>query len=328
MTREEAIKVLKKKMYDEADDIIFEHLDGSQCMRTINIDLKMKEAIEVLEKEELKVIDILDWKDGDVYKWRNMKYKLVKGVLYVSNSGKSWKPSTYNDLNNDGKMVKIIKTETKVKSTAYHVKDQYSFNKLMEELEGCGYTWLSSSKLTEQCEQKFSHFIFIRDGKKVTRNITLKNICDFNKKYGDEYDLIEYYKEEPRLKAWQTKDRYSYNELKKELNHGFYYIPECDNYIYEIKDTDGSIDYGWTISLELIEDIHEIIEYKKEPPKFYAKIKGWELTNDGDCYWYKDENPIHGIYPWSEEEASIYTKEEWAESGITEENADFEVIKQ
>ena len=70
-------------------------------------------------------------------------------------------------------------------------------------------------------------------------------------------------------------------------------------------------------------------EVKKEPPRFYAKIKGWELTNDGDCYWYKDENPIHGIciYPWSREEASIYTKEEWAELGITDENADFERVE-
>lgn len=151
-------------------------------------------------------------------------------------------------------------------------------------------------------------------------------------------ELEKQVKKEPKLKAYHVTDEYSFNYLMKELIEkgytktlgGFltiktsYYNPikeKTRNYIY-LHDNDSI-----SFSHELVRDGYDIIEYHKEPPRFYAKIKGWELTNDGDCYWYKDENSIAGIYPWSREEASIYTKEEWAELGITDENADFEGVE-
>lgn len=156
-----------------------------------------------------------------------------------------------------------------------------------------------------------------------------------------EHHLQQATKVEKKLKAYHVKDEYSYYCLMKEFEeqgytwtsnmeptHVFHWdIYENDTVIYcheNKKFTYSNLD-GFNASRK---DNYDLIEYKKEEPKFYAKIKGWELikNDDGDCYWHKDKNPIHGVYPWDRHEASIYTKTEWNKLGINDTNADFEEV--
>src|SRR5699024_8643920 len=67
--------------------------------------------------------------------------------------------------------------------------------------------------------------------------------------------------------------------------------------------------------------------------KYYAKIKGHENILSGDCYWNYDigeeELSIDNIkiYPDVTAEYMIKaTKDEWANLGITDDNADFELV--
>ena len=137
-------------------------------------------------------------------------------------------------------------------------------------------------------------------------------------------------KEEPKLKAWHVRDEYSFNCLMEELDLRFGFAPFGENYIYE-KNHGGERYYNWTGDFEDIKDTHDIIEYHKEPPKLYAKIKGWELNARGALYWAFDEG-INRLFTSDNNWAfnysqKIMTKEEWSKLGITDENADFEEIK-
>ena len=80
--------------------------------------------------------------------------------------------------------------------------------------------------------------------------------------------------------------------------------------------------------------MNRLIEYKKEEPRFYAKIKGWELhVDNGKFYWrfnprtkklligFNDSSNLQDYTP-------ILTKSQWADIGITDENAEFEEVKQ
>src|SRR5699024_1650490 len=69
--------------------------------------------------------------------------------------------------------------------------------------------------------------------------------------------------------------------------------------------------------------------------KYYAKIKGHENILSGDCYWNYDigeqELSIDNIkiYPDVTAEYMIKaTKDEWANLGITDDNADFELVEE
>ena len=158
----------------------------------------------------------------------------------------------------------------------------------------------------------------------------IPRIAEFDWSSGNIEWLRQAKKVELKPKAWIVRDEYSYKCLIMELEEqGYTKAPHSRGYspVFPIIYINYDGEYSEAQFGSTIAKTYNIVDYHKEPPRFYAKIKGWELTKDGDCYWYKDENPIHGIYPWSEEEASIYTKEEWAKLGITEENADFEEIK-
>ena len=133
--------------------------------------------------------------------------------------------------------------------------------------------------------------------------------------------------------AYHVKDEYSYNCLIMELEErGHAKAPHFNGYDSCIPiiyiNSDGK--YSGAMLDSIIARSHIIVEYHKEEPKLYAKIKGWELikNDDGDCYWHKDKNPIHGVYPWDRHEASIYTKTEWNKLGINDTNADFEEVEE
>ena len=75
-----------------------------------------------------------------------------------------------------------------------------------------------------------------------------------------------------------------------------------------------------------VAEMYEIIDYHKEEPKYYAKINGWELLGNDICYFYQSSDKY--IYLTSEKYAGRLTKEEWAELGINDSNADFEELEE
>lgn len=214
MNKKETIEVINDKL----KDLKYYAKEMGEVLKSTNyfIDKLEKEVV----KKERSIYGILGWKEGDIYKWKDMKYKLEDGILYVSDlDEKCWIESIYNDLFSHKHRVFIIKDEAvKAKEKAYYVKDQYSFNKLMEELEEQGYVWRDGGKLTEEVELCFSNFIFVNSGKFITKDPFLRGMCDFEKEYGNRYELIEYYKE-PRLKAWYVDDKYSWDCLMKDLKY-------------------------------------------------------------------------------------------------------------
>lgn len=70
----------------------------------------------------------------------------------------------------------------------------------------------------------------------------------------------------------------------------------------------------------------------EQEPRYYAKIKGWELATSKSTFWnyrYIIERPILSkLYVGAKESVDSFktkmTKEEWNKLGINETNADFE----
>lgn len=231
-------------------------------------DEEITEIMEALE-QPATLADFLGWEEDVKYEWSGDWYKVKGNTIswFDAKSRVTWIDVTniYCGVDVDlERLLEFKKNAKKVKPKfkAYHVKNKYSFSELMRELEEQGYMWASGSKLTEKCELNFSNFIFIRSGKIIIKDSLLRDVYDFNKKYGDEYDLIEYH---------------------------------------------------------------------KEPPKFYAKRKGWEVfESDFEEYW--NYCTANGKLITSTKKGlgtiiTKMTKEEWNELGITKENADFEEIE-
>ena len=153
-------------------------------------------------------------------------------------------------------------------------------------------------------------------------------------------DLRQATKVEPKLKAYHVTDEYSYNELMKELEEQGY------KWIFDCKPTTG---IGWemyegnvvihceknknlsysSISYHniYVKDKYDLIEYKKEEPKYYARIKGWEKVSSEKYYWNVITEYKH-IFVSDKGNAGVYitqtTKTEWNKLGINDTNADFE----
>lgn len=75
----------------------------------------------------------------------------------------------------------------------------------------------------------------------------------------------------------------------------------------------------------------ELMGYYEEEPKFYAKIKGWELVSIPNCIYWNYNIGTNEVFISDSYEAEGYqtqfTKEEWGELGINDTNADFEEIE-
>lgn len=169
-----------------------------------NIDSKYYEGL-FDEVEKLRqpptLADFLGWEEGVEYKVINNFMKITNDGLEVYDDEEEWFDlwDGYWTNNNIIELRNAQKAEPKLK--AYHVKDEYSYDCLMEELEEQGYMWVSGDKPTECYHANFSYFIFTENDKTITKDTFLRCLEDFNKEYGDEYELIEYHKEEPKFYA-------------------------------------------------------------------------------------------------------------------------------
>lgn len=79
-----------------------------------------------------------------------------------------------------------------------------------------------------------------------------------------------------------------------------------------------------------------IVGYEVEQePLYYAKIKGWNLTNNKDVFWnYRSvllSPMLSRLYIGDKESKDVVktklTKEEWNELGVNDTNADFEEVE-
>lgn len=131
------------------------------------------EIFDEVEKlrQPISLADFLGWEEGVEYEYEHSTYKIMDNKLYhrygYPNDWK-WEESDCS-LNYIIKLQQAIKVEPKLK--AYHVKDEYSYNCLMKELEAQGYTWFSNIKPTEGFRwdiYKSNTVIFCKEGKTIT----------------------------------------------------------------------------------------------------------------------------------------------------------------
>lgn len=103
---------------------------------------------------------------------------------------------------------------------------------------------------------------------------------------------------------------------------------EVVGYYDKLEDLLG--DYGYENAKEYLSKAI-IVGYEVEQPLYYAKIKGWERTNDKNIFWnYRSVllSPMFSrLYVGDKESKDVVktklTKEEWDELGINDTNADF-----
>ncbi|MFL8888666.1 hypothetical protein [Helcococcus kunzii] len=160
-----------------------------------------------------------------------------------------------------------------------------------------------------------------------------------------EHHLQQAKKVEKKQKAYHVKDEYSYNELMKELEKQGYdmnfkknpYVFEGEIYIFEDEEKK---ELGFSIiKLNKVLEKYDLIEYKKEEPLYYAKIKGWELLrseevkgSDSGGKWFiyapsvKEITTIPQYNGINDAWIASMTKSEWSELGINDTNADFEEV--
>jgi len=93
----------------------------------------------------------------------------------------------------------------------------------------------------------------------------------------------------------------------------------------------------WLFNEEKVDDFAKawVIGYEIEKePLYYARIKGWELTEDEYVFWNYNllvTSPmVHGLYTGNKEEGFFaktkMTIEQWNKLGINDTNADFEEV--
>jgi len=164
-------------------------------------------------------------------------------------------------------------------------------------------------------------------------NDKLKDLKYYAKEMGEVLKSTNYFidelerqakkEERPKPKAYHVKDEYSYNELMKELEEQGYTsligikatnLEFWENYKQKTViycDEDKNIRYSHLSHYETEEkDNYDLIEYHKEEPKFYAKIKGTQVD-------------IRGVDGLRQE----FTMRGWNKLGINDSNAEFEKVE-
>lgn len=208
---------------------------------------RFDDLVKELEKP-ITLVDFLGWEDDVEYECYDDKFIIMDNQLYIWNYTKrDWIDAYSVSINR----VEQLRQAKKVKKKAYHVKDDYSYNCLMKELEEQGF------------------------------NMNFKN---------------NPFSFEGEIYIWEEKN----NKL------GF------------------SI-----IKLNKILEKYDLIEYHKEEPKYYAKVKGWELVDSSDIYWNRYDGYPNLVINNTRESKGYtikLTKSEWNNLGINESNADFEEV--
>lgn len=163
-----------------------EQLKNITSVPSMFIDETIKELVEVLKKP-MTLEEFLGWEEGVEYKANCELYKIENDTLKIR-YGKRWVDDYELHLNNYDSLVDAKKVEPKLK--AWRVRDEYSFKCLIEELKGLKYKSIDYDWFLIQGGD-----IVIYDDK---NEFTHSNYNYFSMKQKDNYNLIEYHKEEPR----------------------------------------------------------------------------------------------------------------------------------
>ena len=165
MTREEAIEQLK----------------NIRSVPSMFIDEIIKELVEIF-KQPPTPLEMLGWEDRQEYEWRGDIFRINSDILQVwDKEDEMWFDSS-EELNDYLRLRQAKKVEPKLK--AWHVKDKYSFNCLMKELnETFVFVYWEENYIYEKDNV---------DGSKYYQWTK-----DFEEIKGT-HEVIEYHKEEPK----------------------------------------------------------------------------------------------------------------------------------
>ena len=191
MNREEALQILRD-MFD------YYWIEIEEKRR----DEEITEIMEVLE-QPATLADFLGWEEEIVYR-RGGSYFKIEGnhLLHKGHSGKwvNMNLQTWELID----LRQATKVEAKLK--AYHVKDRYSYDCLMKELEKQEYVWFSTG-----IPKGFDVFEVYRDDTVIFTENNKKMLygdLEYYNRHENIYELIAYHKEEPRvyakIKGWEV----------------------------------------------------------------------------------------------------------------------------
>lgn len=142
--------------------------------------------------------DFLGWEENTTYRYGDNKYKIYEGLLLIYNRNANCWYEAYERVNDYLRIRQAKKVEKTIKG--YHVKDRYSYDCLMKELEEQGYRWFSNKKPTDRSvwgSHKHNTIIYCNKNKELAYS-TLEQFSDHDKIY---CELIEYHKAEPKFYA-------------------------------------------------------------------------------------------------------------------------------
>lgn len=169
-------------------------------------------------------------------------------------------------------------------------------------------------------------------------------IKDIKGKCDDLIYTIQAKKVEPKQKAYYVTDEYSFNCLMKELDEQGY-VWRSGNKTTDLGAFHKSVIYlhddkKITHGLKREYDMrkyknYDLIDYHKEEPRCYAKIKGGKFLEPNHQYfrWHKKLEKItigNNIRCAGNKDILDHymTKSEWEELGINDTNADFEEVEE
>lgn len=254
-------RIIKKMTRDEAIKCVEFHAD--ELEKRGYEDIHVRQALERL-KEPMTLADFLGWEEGVEYTNSGYKFFKIKNneLFEKLEMDRDWAFSSI-ELNN----IENLKRAKKVlpKKKAYRVKDEYSLECLVQELQDQGFEY---------------------------KTLTLEEYMKMKK-----------------------------DSLKRD---GVTYL-----YVDEVNGIDG-FNKGYTSI-----DEFEIVDYHKEKPKYYAKIKGWYLL-EKENYYYRWHRELKRITLGTkvrtianENRLDHYlTKSEWNKLGIDDSNAAFEEVEE
>ena len=195
MTREEALRIIAKHNdWDKGSYVIKANDDRHVIINHWSEELN--QAFRTLV-EPPTLADFLGWEEGQEYEWRGDIVMLENGKIYYKSDKCSSGWCNYAISGNEIEDLRQAKKVEKPKLKAWHVKDEYSLECLVQELQDQGFEYKNMT-LKEHMEMKKDSLK--RDGGTYLYIDEYTGIDGFDKGCSliNKFEIIEYHKEQPR----------------------------------------------------------------------------------------------------------------------------------